>query len=185
MFEEEIRSKLSALSLEEAILASLECELLFTDDHGCTLGGLEVRFADKSPSVWTILMRLIEERKIYFTAPLSLVDDDTVIRPIRWHVGSTKRASIEHLFGSPHRLVDGGRATKLVYDIYVEDVDDPASYPQPPGPFSDRNAACHGKPAGCSFPYAATWPPEALQVEFDFTGGILSAYKFGVGTRLT
>jgi hypothetical protein len=186
MFEDEIKSKLAETDLGEAILASLQSEMLYTDNGGCTVGGLEDRFDDRPEGVWPTVLKLIAERKAYLAAPLSLVEDDTYVLPVRWEIGQTHRLVIETIFGNPHGVSVAVGGETLTYDIYVENVDDPTTYPLPPASYRMREAADPRRPKDCPFPYTGTWPPEAMQITFEFDkAGILVGYSFGVGVRLT
>lgn len=187
MFEAEFKSIYAGLSLRDAILVLLRTPDLQTDDDGCTLGGLDRALgADYEGDVATELLGLIASRKVYAVAPISLVDADSYLAPVCWTEGISTIADIENEFGVPHGTAVSHDGQTLTYDIYVENVDDPDDYPRPPAPYAVREAEDPYRPENCAFPYTPIWPPEAMQVRFEFDrSGVLCAYEFLVGDRLT
>jgi hypothetical protein len=187
MFEAEFKSLYAGLSLRDAVLVILRTPELHTDDHGCTLGGLDMALsADYEGDVYTEVLALIASREAYVAEPISLADADSYVGLVRWTVGASTRADIEKEFGPPHGTAVSPEGRTLIYDIYVENVDDPDDYPPPPASYAVREAEDGYRPEDCNFPFTAIWPPEAIQIKFEFDrSGVLGAFDFVVGDRLT
>ena len=194
MFEyEEALERLKAEpSLRDTIKIYLNTPELFTDGGGCTLGGLlEELDRHEALAVWDAVQLLIVEGEAYVTVPLEIMDLDQYVFPVQWAVGRSTIADVEASFGPRHAERREMEQTTLCYDLYVENVDDgdeedEGNHPTEPQSYPVREAANPDRPTACRFPYSAIWPPEALQIEFDFNDdGTLVSYQFKVGERHT
>lgn len=171
-------------TLSEAIVERLS-DYADPDSHEeCTLGDLLDLESEFQESAWSAVMALVMARRVFVAVPLALLDWDAVVAPVTWEVGQSRAPDIERIFREPHAATETSEGRVLTYDLYVEHVEE--GYPLPPAPYHVRDAADEDRPEGCNFPFTALWPPEALQIEFEFdAAGLLKRYDFKVGKRLT
>ena len=155
------------------------------EEGECQFGDLLALEEHDEGSVTEEVVILISDGLAYVAVPLSRLDWDTYVMPVDWSVGMSTITDIESGFGRAHRDMVINGAHTVTYDLYTEKVDHD-DYPTPPAPHATRDEAERERPRNCTFPYAAIWPPEALQVEFTFgAAGTLTRFEFKVADRLT
>jgi hypothetical protein len=167
-------------SIKETVADAINDPDQWDEEGGCSMGMIFQLCQPRGQDFWKVVMELIGEGRAYVVEPLDLTSLDSLVLPVTWRAGESSISDIVAHFGKPHQQQD----QTLVYDIYVEEVEE--GYPAPPSPYAERNLAEPGYDPGCDFPYAGIWPPEALQVHFTFdANGVLQGHRFCVGNRVS
>ena len=182
MFDQDVSAAGEGDSIALAILSIINDP---ETEDGCAIGDLLDLLDLDEKSVWDGVLTLIATGRAYVTSPLARADLDTFLMPVQWCPGTSTSTDIAAIFGAPHVDVARDGVREIIYDLYVEDPEEP-NYPSPPAPYAAREEGSNQRPAACTVPFSPIWPPEALQVKFVFDGAdLLAGYQFTVGHRAT